>query len=54
MKPLITFFVKCRWAYFHIHPGFVKFYVGPENEEAHFQNIRTGELHSNLVWVDDV
>ena len=51
-KSVIMFLVKVRWAYFHIHPHYNKFYMDSEINEAHFLNIKTGSLHSNLVWVD--
>ncbi len=48
-KAIIMFLVKLRWAYFHIHPHYFKFTV---NSEPHFQNVKTGRIHSNYVWVD--
>jgi hypothetical protein len=47
------FLVKMRWWYFHINPSYIKFYMDSESKEAHFQNIKTGQIHSNFVWVEE-
>lgn len=49
-KFIIMTLVKLRWIYFHIHPSYVKFYVDSACTEAHFQNIKTGVIHSNYTW----
>ena len=51
-KFLIMTLINLRWAYFHINPMYVKFYVDSERKETHFQHRKTGQLHSNFVWVD--
>lgn len=53
-KAIIMFLVKLRWAYFHVHPNYIKFYMGGGSDEAHFQHRKTGAIHSNLVWKDSV
>lgn len=40
-------FLRIRWIYFHIHPNYIKFYM--DEKEAHFQNTKTGEVHSNIT-----
>lgn len=50
-KSIIMLCVKLRWAYFHLNPYYLKFYMDEGRTEAHFQHIKTGVLHSNLVWV---
>jgi len=52
-KAIIMFFVNLRWAYFHVHPSYVKFWMDSEHTEAHFQHVKRGTLHSNLVWTDE-
>lgn len=52
-KLLIMSVVKLRWAYFHVSPRYVKFYMDSGHTEAHFQHVKTGAIHSNLVWVDN-
>lgn len=51
-KVLIMFLVKLRWAYFHVSPSYIKFYVSNDSDEAHFQHVKNGSIHSNLVWGD--
>ena len=51
-KFLIMTLVNIRWAYFHVNPNYIKFYMSSESNEAHFQHRKTGQLHSNLVWVE--
>ena len=53
IKTLIMLLVKLRWAYFHIHPHYVKFWMDSERTEAHFQNVKDGSIHSNYVWIDE-
>ena len=36
---------RLRWFWFHLHPDYIKFYM--DANEAHFQNIRTGNIHSD-------
>lgn len=52
-KAIIMFLVRLRWWYFHVHPRYAKFTMDPEGKEAHFQDLRDGSIHSNLIWVDD-
>lgn len=49
-KIICIILIKLRWAYFHLHPNYIKFYV--TKEKSHFQNIKTGKLHSDLVFND--
>ena len=52
-KTLVMLIVHARWAYFHIHPDFVKFSISANGDvETHFQDVKTGEIHSNLKWID--
>lgn len=50
LKYFIIFCVKVRWAWFHINPMYIKFYM--TNDECHFQHRTTGVLFSNYVWAD--
>lgn len=50
-KSLIMTLVHLRWAYFHIHPNYTKFYMDAGKTEAHFQHKKTGHIHSNFKWV---
>lgn len=50
-KHIIMLMVKFRWAYFHMSPNYIKFYM--TMDECHFQHRNTGVIHSNLVWVED-
>jgi len=52
-KILIMALVRLRWAYFHMHPWYFKFYMDSDGKEAHFQHAKTGQIHSNLVWIDN-
>ena len=38
---------RMRWAYFHAHPGYTKFYMDNARTEAHFFHARTNSLHSD-------
>lgn len=49
-KISIMTLVWLRWAYFHLHPSYVKFYM--TQDEAHFQHVKTGAIYSNFEWVD--
>lgn len=49
-KCIIMFFVKLRWAYFHVSPSYIKFTMS--GSEYHFQNVKTGEIHSNYIWTN--
>lgn len=51
-KAIVMFLVKLRWMYFHVNPRYIKFYMGGGSDEAHFQHVKTGEIHSNFVWID--
>lgn len=43
---------KVRWWYFHVNPNYIKFGMGCGSNEYHFQNLKTGGLHSNYVVTD--
>ena len=47
MKTLITLLLRVRWAYFHIHPSYIKFYVDEARTEAHFFHTKTNSIHSD-------
>ncbi len=49
---LLKMVLKIRWWYFHINPNFIKFYMDSSRSEAHFQHIKTGELHCNYAVVE--
>ena len=42
---LLSVLCRVRWAYFHIHPGYTKFYVDEAHTEAHFSHARTNTTH---------
>ena len=44
---MLYFFLKIRWAYFHLHPNYIKFYMAPD--EAHFQHVHSGTIYSNYI-----
>jgi len=44
---ILRFILSVRWAYFHISPSYIKFYMDSERTEAHFQHKKYGTLHSN-------
>lgn len=44
---LITILLKVRWAWFHINPRYIKFYV--TDDEAHFQDQQTGMIFCNYT-----
>lgn len=44
---MLICFLKLRWAYFHVHPSYYKFSI--EGTEFHFQNVKTGTLHSQIT-----
>lgn len=52
-KFLIMAMVHIRWAYFHVNPMYVKFYMDSEHTESHFQHRTRGSLHSNMYWQED-
>lgn len=43
--------VKIRWAYFHIHPSYMKFKMSADSE-SYFQHSKTGEICCNFTWND--
>ena len=49
VKACLMSYVHIRWAYFHVSPSYMKFGI---DKEAHFQNIKTGEVVSNYIWED--
>jgi hypothetical protein len=51
-KALVIFILKLRWAYFHINPNYIKFHMGRGSNQAHFQHVKDGSIHSNIIWVD--
>ena len=48
--PLIAIF-RLRWGYYHIHPSYIKFTIS--GDEFYFQNIKTGKINCDVVWVDN-
>lgn len=50
---ILKVLINLRWAYFHIHPSYIKFYVDENKTEAHFQHRKYGTLHSYFVIVED-
>ena len=46
---IVKFLIRLRWIYFHLHPFYFKFYMDSEHTEAHFQHIKTGAIHSQLI-----
>ena len=57
MKPLVKLllicYIKLRWAVLHVHPHYMKFSMSTDSNECHFQNIKTGSIHSQLVLQND-
>lgn len=53
MGATVKFFLRLlfhmRWAYFHIHPGYVKIIVDEASQEAHFFHAKTNSLHCNYT-----
>jgi hypothetical protein len=47
LNTLLSALLRLRWAYFHIHPGYKKFYMDSTRKEAHFFHARTSCIHSN-------
>jgi len=45
---IIMFMVHLRWAYFHISPMYIKFYMTAD--EPWFQHKRNGSIHCNYRW----
>ena len=43
----LILYLKIRWAYFHVSPRYIKFYM--TDTEAHFQNAKTGAIHSQVI-----
>lgn len=54
IRAAVKLLLRLRWAYFHIHPGYVKFYMDREHKEAHFQHLRTNSIHSDFSFSDPV
>lgn len=52
-KLLLKMLINIRLAYFHAHPGYIKFFMGGGSDEAHFQKASDGSIHSNLVFKDE-
>jgi len=44
--PFLNLLFRLRWAYFHMHPGYTKFYMDSERKEAHFFHAKTNSVHS--------
>ena len=49
-KLLVTLLLRTRWAYFHIHPGYTKFYMDEARTEAHFFHAKTNSIHSDYKY----
>ncbi len=47
--------MRLRWFLLHLHPSCVKFYMDEARKEAHFQNVKTGVVHSDykIIWPND-
>lgn len=50
---LLKAYIKLRWWYFHINPRYFKFYMSKESDECHFQHLKTGQIHSNYVVIEN-
>ncbi|CAM0088503.1 hypothetical protein VPHK567_0243 [Vibrio phage K567] len=50
IRAILWLFIQARWAYFHISPSYKKFYMIAD--EAHFQHLKRGTIHSNLSLRD--
>ncbi len=48
MTLLLKLFIGLRWAYFHVHPSYKKFYFDADDKDGMFQNIKDGSLHAQL------
>jgi len=46
---LLIVALKIRWAYFHVCPWYIKFYMDSTESECHFQNMKTNTIHSQLI-----
>jgi len=46
---ILICFLKLRWFYFHVCPWYYKFYMDATRTEAHFQNMRSNTLHSQII-----
>lgn len=46
MRLILAFLLRIRWAYFHVNPNYIKFYM--TEDEAHFQHSKTGLIHSDF------
>lgn len=44
---ILRVFLRLRWAYFHIHPGYTKVWMDEARTEAHFFHAKTNSLHSD-------
>lgn len=47
IKLIVMFFIKLRWAYFHVNPSYLKFTL---DNDAYFQHSKTGVIHCNYSW----
>lgn len=47
---LLKAFIKIRWAYFHVSPMYLKFYMTAD--EPWFQHKRNGSIHCNYTIID--
>lgn len=45
MKLILNFMSNVRWAYFHLHPSYEKFYL--TDKEAMFYNHKSNTIHVN-------
>jgi len=44
---ILKSYINIRWAYLHLNPRYMKFYIG---NEPHFQHLKLGTIHSNLLY----
>ncbi len=51
VRIILRMLISLRWAYFHIHPGYQKFYIDADRTEAHFFCARTNAMHPNYKLV---
>jgi hypothetical protein len=47
MVGVVYLVLRLRWAYFHIHPSYMKFRM--TETENHFQHKSTGRIHSDVI-----
>ena len=50
IKCLLVCYINLRWAVLHVHPHYIKFSMSNDSDECHFQNVKTGSIHSQLVF----